>query len=50
MGGYSHGQDPDLDKALALWPDIIKFLHQDEREVCEFNDSKQKLIDLTGPK
>lgn len=50
MGGYSHGQDPDLDKALALWPDIIKFLHQDEREICEFKDSKQKLIDLTGPK
>tara|TARA_B100000902_G_scaffold399339_1_gene469700 strand:- start:1270 stop:2628 length:1359 start_codon:yes stop_codon:yes gene_type:complete len=48
MGGYSQGQDPDLDKALSLWPDITKFLHQDENEVCEFKVSIKKLVDLAG--
>ena len=48
MGGYAQGQDPDLDKALSLWSDITKFLHQDEKETCEFNDSVKKLIDLTS--
>lgn len=48
MGGYSQGQDPDLDRALSLWPNITKFLHQDENEVCEFKESTQNLIDLVG--
>ena len=48
MGGYAQGQDPDLDKALTIWPDIIKFLHQDDKESCEFNDSVKELIDLTS--
>ena len=48
MGGYAQGQDPDLDKALSLWSDITKFLHQDEKETCEFNESVKKLIDLTS--
>ncbi len=48
MGGYSQGQDSDLDRALSLWPDITKFLHQDENEVCDFKESTQNLIDLVG--
>ena len=48
MGGYSQGQDPDLDRALSLWPDITKFLHQDENELCEFKESTQNLIELVG--
>ncbi len=48
MGGYVQGQDPDLDQALALWPEIIKFLHQDENEVCDFDASHDQLSKLLG--
>ena len=48
MGGYVQGQDPDLDQALALWPEILKFLHQDENEVCDFDTSHNQLSQLIG--
>ena len=48
MGGYVQGQDPDLDQALALWPEILKFLHQDENEVCDFDASHDQLSKLLG--
>jgi len=48
MGGYVQGQDPDLDQALALWPEILKFLHQDENEVCDFENSHDQLSKLLG--
>ena len=48
MGGYVQGQDPDLDQALALWPQILKFLHQDENEVCDFDASHDQLAKLLG--
>ena len=48
MGGYVQGQDPDLDQALALWPQILKFLHQDENEVCDFDASHDQLSKLLG--
>ena len=48
MGGYVQGQDPDLDQALALWPEILKFLHQDENEVCDFDASHEQLSKLLG--
>jgi len=48
MGGYVQGQDPDLDQALALWPEILKFLHQDEHEVCDFDASHDQLSKLLG--
>lgn len=48
MGGYVQGQDPDLDKALALWPEITKFLQQDEKEICRFDTSQKQLKHLLG--
>ena len=48
MGGYVQGHDPDLDQALALWPEILKFLHQDENEVCDFDASHDQLAKLLG--
>ena len=48
MGGYVQGQDPDLDQALALWPEILKFLHQDENEVCDFETSHYQLSKILG--
>ena len=48
MGGYVQGQDPELDKALALWPEITKFLQQDENEICRFDISQTQLSELLG--
>lgn len=46
MGGYAQGQDPDLDKALNLWPEIVKFLKQNENEVCNFETSGTQLSEI----
>lgn len=48
MGGYMQGQDRDLDQAVALWPEILNFLKQEEDFVCDFNSSSENLIRLTG--
>ena len=48
MGGYVQGQDPDLDQALTLWPEILKFLHQDENEVRDFEAAHDQLSKLLG--
>ena len=48
MGGYVQGQDHDLDQALALWPEILKFLQQSENEICDFDKSHDQLAKLIG--
>ena len=48
MGGYVQGQDNDLDQALALWPEILKFLQQSENEICDFDKSHDQLSKLLG--
>ena len=48
MGGYVQGQDHDLDQALALWPEILKFLQQSENEICDFDRSHDQLAKLIG--
>jgi flagellum-specific ATP synthase len=48
MGGYVQGQDHDLDQALALWPEILKFLQQSEDEICDFDRSHDQLAKLLG--
>ena len=48
MGGYVQGQDHDLDQALALWPEILKFLQQSENEICDFDKSHDQLAKLLG--
>jgi flagellum-specific ATP synthase len=48
MGGYVQGQDHDLDQALALWPEILKFLQQSENEICDFDRSHDQLAKLLG--
>ncbi len=48
MGGYVQGQDPDLDIALSLWPEVVKFLTQDENEFCDYDTSRVKLAELLG--
>ncbi|CUH68490.1 Flagellum-specific ATP synthase [Thalassovita gelatinovora] len=48
MGGYSAGQDKDLDKAIALWPQIEAFICQLKSEKVTFEESATQLIKLVG--
>ena len=48
MGGYMQGQDLDLDKAVALWPEMLNFLKQGEGEICDYASSCASLQKLTG--
>lgn len=48
MGGYSKGQDPDLDEAIALWPEITALITQNSDEPATFDDSFLRLMALTG--
>ena len=46
MGGYAQGQDPTLDSAVLLWPEIIKFISQNENDKVDFSSSSNELINL----
>ena len=48
MGGYQSGQDPDLDLAVALWPNLTNFIKQAPNEPASFADSQQGLIAMMG--
>ena len=46
MGGYAAGQDPELDLAIALWPQITAYVAQQANEAADYTVCKQTLIDL----
>ncbi|RJG01162.1 flagellar protein export ATPase FliI [Noviherbaspirillum sedimenti] len=46
VGAYAHGSDPVLDQAIALFPNIEKFLQQDITERAGINESLQQLATL----
>ncbi len=46
MGGYVQGQDNDLDQAVQKWPDIVKFLHQDQHAKFSFSDANKIMSEL----
>lgn len=48
MGGYSEGQDPGLDAAIAHWPGITRLLRQDEHDKAGFAESRAQLLELMG--
>jgi len=48
MGGYSPGQDAELDLAVALWPKITDYIRQGANEPCRFPESQQDLMRLMG--
>ena len=48
MGGYTKGQDLDLDFAIEKWPDIVSLISQNQTEKSSFQDSVQKLISVVG--
>ena len=39
IGAYQRGSDPRIDAALAMWPNMQKFLQQDLKEKVEFSAS-----------
>lgn len=46
MGGYTSGQDPELDEAVSLWPKLMGHIQQAETEKADFTASKEALIKL----
>ena len=46
MGGYTPGQDKDLDDAIAMWPKIIDFISQSSSEKANFESSRESLVKL----
>lgn len=48
MGGYSHGQDEDLDKAISVWPNLVAHIAQKEATGATYTDSKSALLNLIG--
>jgi flagellum-specific ATP synthase len=46
MGGYTPGQDKDLDDAIAMWPKIIDFISQSGSEKANFENSRMSLLKL----
>jgi len=48
MGGYSAGQEPDLDLAVQLWPQLISLIQQPQTELADFESSAAALTGLFG--
>lgn len=48
MGGYSAGQDPDLDLAVQLWPELMSLIRQPYDEKASFDDAVASLTGLFG--
>jgi flagellum-specific ATP synthase len=46
IGAYQKGSDPTLDKALALIPELHRFLMQKPRDANSFDDNVNKLMAL----
>ena len=46
MGGYAPGQDPDLDMAVQLWPQLMAHIQQPFNESADAAQSVQALIEL----
>ena len=46
MGGYTPGQDKDLDDAIQIWPKLIEFISQPQDQKADFESSKSQLLQL----
>ncbi len=46
VGAYAAGSDPMLDKAIALYPSLAKFLQQDIQEQCSYQHACEQLNQL----
>ncbi len=50
IGAYQRGTDPRIDAAIARWPQIEAFLHQDMHECVPFADSLAQLAQTMADK
>ena len=48
MGGYTPGQDPDLDLAVGIWPQLMELIQQNGADKAEFGASRNALVSLMG--
>ena len=48
MGAYRAGADPDLDMAIAMHPELVRFMAQDTHDVIPLDDSVAALHALLG--
>ena len=48
MGGYTPGQDPDLDLAVGIWPQLMELIQQNGADKAEFGVSRNALVSLMG--
>lgn len=46
IGAYRQGQNPEVDRAVALIGAMNRFLEQDARETCGFDESRARLVRL----
>ena len=46
MGGYTQGQDKDLDEAILMWPKLIDYITQTNSEKSDYQTSKTQLLKL----
>ena len=46
MGGYTQGQDKDLDDAIKIWTKLIEFISQPQDQKADFESSKSQLLQL----
>jgi len=46
MGGYAPGQDPDLDMAVQLWPQLMAHIQQPFNQSADAKQSIKALIEL----
>ena len=44
MGGYTAGQNDEIDKAMACWTKICSLIKQGETEKTNYQDSLKKLF------
>ncbi|WP_413381616.1 flagellar protein export ATPase FliI [Alkalihalobacillus sp. 1P02AB] len=48
IGAYKRGSSPDIDQAVALYPDIIQFLQQTTEENISLTESIERLVQKFG--
>ncbi|MBP2701399.1 flagellar protein export ATPase FliI [Photobacterium lucens] len=49
LGGYQQGQDPELDQAVMMQPQLKQFLQQPVSEHCDYQASLTQLANLFSP-
>ncbi len=43
MGGYTPGQDVELDEAIQLWPQLMNYIQQEEKDAIGFAQAESEL-------